>query len=126
MQTLPLSQAIAITPRGPGSWTAEVSPDWAQGRAVFGGVVSGLGLAALDRLRPADRPVRLVVVEFLAPLTPGPVHIDGVVLRSGRSLTHARITLTQGEQPAAIILASCGRPRPSRIAVPPATDAPRP
>ncbi len=126
MQTLPLSEAIAIGPVAPGVWSGEVSPDWAQGRAAFGGIVSGLAVAAIDRLRDPERAVRSLMVEFLAPLSPGPVRIDGAVLRAGRSLSHVRVELSQGDRLAAIILAGCGSARPSAIAVPAARNTPRP
>lgn len=115
------SETTAITPipqPGGPRWSAAVGASWAQGRALFGGVVSGVGLRALAAIVPADRPLRSVLVDFIGPAGPGELQVEARVLRTGRALTQAEARVFQGETLVGVLLAAFGGPRRTGIAWP--------
>lgn len=118
--------ACTIGPEGRG--TLIVDPAWGQGRAAFGGVVSGAGLAALQQVVDPVRPPRSVHTQFIGPVEPGEATIETKVLRAGRSLTHARAEIVQKGQIRAQITAAFAEDRPSNITIPaaPAPEVPGP
>ena len=79
----PFSSATAITPTGSGTFEGLVTPDWSQGRAAFGGLVTGQMLRAAQQLLPS-LPLRTVMIDFLAPASPGTVQLAAAILRSVR------------------------------------------
>jgi acyl-CoA thioesterase len=114
-----------ITQRSDGEGlTAEISPDWTQGRACFGGLVAALGNEALRRLVPAERPLRGLDVTFVAPAMPGRVQMQAEVLRAGKSVTIAHSRVVSSGQVAATLTGIYGAARPSVLTVAP-TPPPR-
>ncbi len=97
-------------PDDKGGLGGEFRADWLQGRAVFGGMVSGV-LAAAMQQHAADRPARSLSVQFCAPTRPGPAraHVDPV--REGRYLTQVASHLEQEGRVVARAFASFGGAR---------------
>jgi acyl-CoA thioesterase len=112
----PLSAALELreTAATPHRAFATISPDWAQGRATYGGLVAALCVRALARLKQ-DRPLRGFSMNFCAPAAPGDVQIDVELLRSGRSLLHAQARLSQDGQTCAVLVGAYGGARPSPV-----------
>lgn len=108
--------------------TVELTAHWAQGRAIYGGVIGGLLAGIMRRQVPADRPLRSFMLSFVGPAQVGSAELGASVLRAGRSVTQVEARLTQGEQTQALAMASFGAPRPSDIVVapPPRPDAKAP
>ena len=102
------SEAIALTPTGEGVFQAAVTADWSQGRAAFGGLVSGQMLRAVQSLLP-PLPLRTMVLDFLAPASPG------AVLRTGRSMSRVEVQLHQGETYCATMRAAFGLKRTTAL-----------
>ena len=96
-------------------FSAEVPPDWAQGRAIFGGLLTGLGLRALDRVLPAERSIRSVLASFVGPVLPGRLEVQVEILRQGRALTQAQVRLLQEGEVRAVLLVASGASRPTTI-----------
>lgn len=99
--------------------TFEVPTGWGQGRATFGGLVAAIGVA-LGR-RQTSRELRVVHVQFLAPVAPGPLQGQVEVLREGRTTTAVQVRLVQ-EGRLAVQLGLTfvvGRPAAKRVAGPP-------
>lgn len=116
----PFSKAITITPTGEGTFQGAITPDWSQGRAAFGGLLSGQMLRAAQTLLP-PLPLRTVVIDFLAPASPGTVRLVASVLRTGRSMSRVEVQLLQGETRCATMLAAFGPHRKTAIThLPPA------
>lgn len=117
--------ALALTPTGATTATFQVTPDWAQGRAAFGGLVAGVAVRAAGALLPADRAIRSVMVDFVSPVGPGEAAVTVRVLREGRYLSHVEARVTQGGADAAIVVLAAGSRRASAIrwASPPAPEA---
>lgn len=120
----PLSVALRLAPVAPGHFTGELTPDWGQGRAAFGGIVAAWGVAAMRPSVPAERALRSVLVNFVAPLAPGPFAVHAAVLRSGRAVTQAEARLVVDGQVAALVTAAFGADRPTRLAWPGPTAPP--
>jgi acyl-CoA thioesterase len=104
---VPLTRLLELRPDGAGL-SAQITPDWAQGRAAFGGLVAALLARALETQIPAERPARSLLIDFVAPVAAGAVHIDVQVLRSGRALSHAEARLSQGGAPCALMIGTFG------------------
>lgn len=110
--------------------TQTVTPtaDWGQGRAIYGGLVGAYLLRALQGVVGADRPLRSLMISFVGPLAPEPAALTAKVLRAGSSVTQAEARIGNGENTAAVALASFGAARDSdiNVASPARPDAPDP
>lgn len=100
--------------------TAEIPPGWGQGRATFGGLVAALLVTRTQALVPADRVLRSLTVSFVGPVAAGACTLEAAVIRSGKSVTQAECRLVQNGEVLAVMLASFGAARESKIAVAPA------
>ena len=109
-----------------GGFTGEVPPRWCFGDRAFGGYTAALALGALLSSHPA--PCCLASVTFLEGGVAGPIEIEVERLRSGRTATAARATVSQGGLP--ILLASAwladGWSSPPAATVDETDDAPGP
>ncbi|HYD61111.1 MAG TPA: thioesterase family protein [Noviherbaspirillum sp.] len=99
--------------------TITIPEAWGQGRATFGGMVAA---TMFERIIPhiaQDRPVRSVMVSFVAPVAPGETDVIVKVLREGKAATQIQATAYQNDQPCAVLLASFGGGRESAVTVAP-------
>lgn len=90
---------------------------WGQGRATFGGL---LAACLFDKIQPrvaAGRPVRSLMLSFVAPVAPGTLDVRIEVLREGKAATQVQATAVQHDQVCAVMLASFGGDRSSVISV---------
>ena len=101
----------------PDGWRAHIPDDWAQGRSAFGGLTTALAIRALRERIGDGRALRGIDVAFVGPLGTGPVDIAVEVLREGRHLSHATVTLRSEGSVAARAHGVLGTPRQSSIAV---------
>lgn len=117
--------AIALTPDGD-TFVGAVTPDWAQGRAAFGGLLAGMAVRALRTRVAPDRRLRSVLIDFVAPADVGPVRVDTRIHREGRALTHAEARLVQGGEVRAVAICAYAADRATAIRWPaaPAPDVP--
>jgi acyl-CoA thioesterase len=113
------SQILASMRADGAGYAAEITGDWLQGRAVFGGLAAALGNQAMRRLVPADRLLRGLEVTFVAPLVPGMVRIDTQVLRVGKSVNIAQARLFSADQLATTLTGIYGASRPAAISIEP-------
>jgi acyl-CoA thioesterase len=118
-----LDEALTLTRRGD-EHEANLGADWAQGRAAFGGIVAALGLRALSERLPAERALRSLMVDFIAPVAPGPVVIEARVLREGRALTHGEARIVQEGEVCAVLVGAFGAARETLVRVPGAAPPP--
>lgn len=103
-------------PDAQGILSADIPPEWMQGRTAFGGLLTAAGYEAM-RARFPDRPVRSVTSRFLEPVA-GPASLTVEVLREGRSVAHASARITAGGRLCALIDGTFGNRRPSELTVP--------
>ena len=115
--------ALGLTASGAGSdlgvssWRTQIGAEWAQGRAIFGGLVAGLMARALERELPAERTLRSCLISFIAPAAHGEALIEAKLLRAGRALTHGEARLVQNGEPCALMLAAYGERRQTSLTV---------
>lgn len=110
----PLSAILTLRPSEAGLVT-ELPADWGQGRTTFGGLLGAIAARALHWHASEGRPMRSFSMECMAPAAPGPVKIDVDVLRIGKSVVHARATLSQDTGVCAVVFCTFGKPRPSAL-----------
>lgn len=92
-----MQDALLLHQSGIG-WTGELSDDWAIGAAINGGLLMSLATTATARssarIGGHQDPLSFSGV-FLSPASAGPVHLTPQILRTGRSMTTAQVTVGQ-------------------------------
>lgn len=119
------SQLMRTAKRAAGQAIFEVTPDWMQGRSVFGGLQVAIALEAMRTCAP-KAPLRTLQATFIAPVPEGPVQARARVVRQGKSATHVEARLEGEKEPLAIVIGVFGAPRVSkavRVPVAPRLDA---
>lgn len=99
-----------------------ISPDWMQGRAAFGGLGAALVYQAMRLQVPSEVPVRCLHVSFVGPISAEPLRIEAEVLRQGKSVSQVVAKGLQNGETKIMILGSFGTARESVINV----EAPAP
>lgn len=110
-----LSTLLAGLRRGEGWVQGETTPDWLQGRSLFGGVQGAIALAAMRTRVAASDPLRTLQMTFVAPIEAGPVRATAQVLRAGRSATQVEARLVDGQTTVAHAVGVFGAARDSQI-----------
>lgn len=85
-QRTTLSQLIAERQHSANAVSFTVTADWTQGRTVFGGLISALGLQAMRDVCGSDWPLRALQTNFVAPVEPGVVVFQVTLLRQGKNV----------------------------------------
>lgn len=115
-----LPQAIAWDKTDEGHFQGQITPEWAQGRAAFGGLLTSAAIKAMEATcQHPERRVRSALTSFIAPVGPGAVQLQLQVLREGRSVSHMEARIQQGDKLCAVILAGLGASRSTRVRIPP-------
>jgi acyl-CoA thioesterase len=93
------------------SFAAEVSPDWRAGRGPHGGYLAAMLLRALVETVADDaRAPRSLTIHYARAPTPGPVGIESVIERAGRSLSTLSARMEQEGKLVAVALAAFSVP----------------
>lgn len=98
-------------------WTCEITDDWAQGRAVYGGMAAALAVKAMRLAVGPGYPLRSLLVSFAGPVAPGLVSLTAEVLRSGSSVANLEARLVQEGKTRCAVLGSYGLERPAEISL---------
>ena len=103
--------ATALTPRGNGSFAAELDPGWFV-MGPNGGYVAALLMRAAQSVdATAGRPARSMNIQYQRAGAAGPVLLDVAVTRSGRSLVFTTVRMHQGDQLLAQAMVALGHGR---------------
>ncbi len=94
---------------------------WSQGRSAYGGLSAAFAAAAMGKLAAPGRPLRSLMVSFVAPLPPGEARADARVLREGKSVTQTAAEVLSGDAVCLQAMGAYGAPREA-LAVEPAPD----
>lgn len=95
--TTPFSTAMALTPTGPGTYTADIEQRWTIGPKVHGGTMlalcGGAARAALgqDTVQPVS-----ISASYLSAPNPGQVELTATVRKAGRRVSLVEVELAQG------------------------------
>ena len=120
-----LQQAYQGTPET----TYTLPDDWAQGRAGFGGLITGMLVAAMRREVPMERTLQSMSCTFVGPVTMGePFSIQTQLLRSGKNAAQMQAQIVQNDAIQTVVIASFGLLRESaaQMAALPAAKAGKP
>jgi acyl-CoA thioesterase len=110
VETFEFDLATAVLPTSDG-FNVTIDPGWTIGSRPNGGYL--LALATRAALAAAGQPHPLAVsCHYLAPPSTGPAELEARLLRSGRSVSSAGVTLLQEGQPCLEALVSAGRLEP--------------
>lgn len=86
--------------------------DWSQGRGLFGGVVIGCLVRAVELLEPDPaRTVRSLTAEIVGPVPPGIVRVIVEPLRRGNAVSAVRARIETAGEVLAHLVAVLSRPR---------------
>ena len=97
-------------------YQANIPDNWRQGRTAYGGITSGLALAATRDLYPDLPPLRSAQITFVGPVAEDPVIIP-TKLRQGRNVTAIETHVKSGDDVSAICVLLFGAGRKSHISV---------
>jgi acyl-CoA thioesterase len=90
---------------------ADVSPDWRAGRGPHGGYLAAILLRALvETVADPARAPRSLTIHYARAPQPGPVSIDAVIERAGRSLSTLSARMEQDGSLVALALAAFSVP----------------
>ena len=124
-----LEDAIDWKPREPNRFVGAISPDWAQGRGAYGGVV-GAGVArAISQGVPEDRVLRSITMAFAGPVEPETdFECSTRLLRAGRNASFVHASLEQEGTQRVVATGAFGVPRESSVSIdgPARPEAPPP
>lgn len=109
-----------------GSFEGVLDEGWAQGRTIFGGLVTCGAFRFLRHLVEVDRGPLEVHTRYVGPLAPGPFRVRGEVLRSGGSVTQVEARVEGSDGLATVVLAAFARPRESSVRLTGPERGPRP
>lgn len=112
-----LSDMLASRQRQGHEVVFSVSADWTQGRTVFGGLLSALGVQAMRDVVGADWPLRALQVNFIAPVQPGAARYAVTLLRQGKNVRQVQCVLSGAEGVAATLVGVFGADRASELPV---------
>jgi acyl-CoA thioesterase len=105
----PLGDMPSSTP-GAAAFAGQVNPAWNIGANPNGGYLLALAAKAMQQCTPAHPDPLSITVHYLRPGLAGqPCRIDTQLLRSGRSLSTVRATLTQDGHSRLELLAAMGQ-----------------
>jgi acyl-CoA thioesterase len=90
-------QETAVRPTGaPGRYRGELHDEWCTFAVPQGGVVAAVAArAALTDLDAPDLSLRSITTVFAAPVPSGPIDVDVSILRRGRSMAQAVVTVRE-------------------------------
>lgn len=112
--------------------TAHFTADWAQGRAMYGGVAAAVLLHAMRAHVPYERQLRSLMVSFVGPIAADEVELEVRVLREGRSASQLEAKIYQmakgKRQVMTAVQAAFGGDRVSSVKIdsPPMPNVPAP
>lgn len=95
----------------------DVTPGWAQGRALYGGLVAAFAAEAMAMTLSEPRPIRSLLGNFVAPAPEGRLQIRSEILREGRAVVQTRADVMADDQVCFAASAAFGDDRPA-ISVP--------
>lgn len=120
--TFEFDEDTAVTPAGPGAYTAEISPRWNVGDKPNGGYLLALALRAAAADLPLPHPFTSTA-HYLRAAHPGPALLDVEVVRTGRTHATAEVRVIQDDAEVVRVLTTFGdlerMEGPTNVAAPP-------
>jgi acyl-CoA thioesterase len=95
----------------------DIDETWSQGRSTYGGLVAAGALGAMQTLVDPARPVRSLLVNYVAPVEPGAVVCRVELLRAGRAATQLLARVEQDGAVGLVVNGVFGEERSSPVQV---------
>ena len=89
-----LDDSMHVPPLVDGRAHVTIPDGWQQGRGLFGGLVAGISIRALEQVAP-DRPLRSLTCEICGPVQAGDAELVVESLRTGNAVTTAAVRIVQ-------------------------------
>ncbi|QHG64172.1 acyl-CoA thioesterase [Pseudomonas putida] len=110
------NQLLDAVRENPGA--VSIPPSWAQGRAVFGGLMAALVHESMRLKLADDRPVRSLAISFVSPAAADmPIRFEVEVLREGKAVSTLLGRAIQNGQVVTLVQGNFGAGRPSVVDV---------
>lgn len=111
-----VSQLLATCQRhDDGVFTAELSPDWLQGRSAYGGIQAALAVEAMLPFS-GGLPIRTLQATLCAPVPDGTLRFEARLLRAGGNTRQIEARLIDDGSVLALFVGIFGRARASEVA----------
>jgi acyl-CoA thioesterase len=104
-----------------GSKPVQITSEWMQGRAGYGGLVAALVYSRMNELVSDDQLVRCLQISFVGPVDESPFELSAELLRQGKNVTHVMGRGIQNGEVKVIVQGSFGLSRDSAVDLPMAT-----
>jgi acyl-CoA thioesterase len=103
-----------VTPTGDSRFTASIGPEWMLAVAPQGGIVGAIAARAMQAVLGSEiQALRSFHAVFASPVPAGPLVVDVVPIRTGRSMSQLSATVRAADAAAGLTaLAVFGGPRP--------------
>lgn len=108
-------QAIMDTLAANGGNSVTIPEGWAQGRALYGGLIAAVAAEAMGMALENPRPIRTLLGNFVAPGPVGELTVKTDILREGRAVVQSRSDVLAGDQVCFTATAAFGDDRPGAI-----------
>ncbi len=96
-----------------GGNAVDIPPSWAQGRALYGGLVAAIAAEQMAMKLTTPRPIRSLLGNFVAPAPEGVLDVRSETLREGRAVVQSRADVLAGDQVCFAASAAFGEDRPA-------------
>lgn len=67
--------------------TTSFDESWSQGRSAYGGIATAFAVTGMRKLLNSPKPLRSLMVSFIAPVPPGEVKVEAQIQREGKNVT---------------------------------------
>ncbi len=94
---MPLSEMLTPQARGAAEFTFTMPTGWLQGRGLFGGLVVGAMIRAMEHEVERERSLRSLTAELCGPSQPGPLTVRVERLREGSAVSTLTAQVIQNE-----------------------------
>ena len=89
----------------------EFDESWSQGRSAYGGIATAFAVTGMRKLLASPKPLRSLMVSFIAPVPPGEVKVDAQIQREGKNVTQMSGNVICDGQLCLQAMAAFGNPR---------------
>ncbi|MDD9890946.1 MAG: thioesterase family protein [Gammaproteobacteria bacterium] len=89
----------------------EFDESWSQGRSAYGGIATAFAVTGMRKMLSTPKPLRSLMVSFIAPVPPGKVKVDARIQREGKNVTQMEGNVICGGQLCLQAMAAFGNPR---------------
>ncbi|MBM87125.1 MAG: hypothetical protein CMQ41_01985 [Gammaproteobacteria bacterium] len=89
----------------------EFSEDWSQGRSAYGGIATAFAVTGMRKLLTEPKPLRSLMVSFIAPVPAGTVKVEAHIQREGKNVTQMNSAVICDGQLCLQAMGAFGSPR---------------